>query len=47
MPHDRAAVLCSGLIKRYGDVEVLRGLDLHVREGEFVVGDAGSSTVLA
>jgi len=29
-------ILLKGVVKRYGNVEAVRGIDLHVKEGEFV-----------
>lgn len=45
-----ASVTLSGLIKRYGDVEVIKNLDLEISDGEFVVlvgpSGCGKSTLL-
>jgi polar amino acid transport system ATP-binding protein len=47
---DGDVVVLDGLVKRFGDVEVLRGIDLRVRRGEVVcvIGPSGSgkSTLL-
>ena len=34
MPEASAAIRCRGLVKRYGDVVAVDGLDLEVRRGE-------------
>ncbi len=34
MSEGDAVIVCRGLVKRYGDVEAVRGLDLEVRRGE-------------
>src|SRR5262245_12149375 len=34
MPHPQSAVSCRGLVKRYGDVMAVAGLDLEVHRGE-------------
>jgi multiple sugar transport system ATP-binding protein len=45
-----ADVLLSGVGKAYGDVKILRGIDLHIRDGEFMVfvgpSGCGKSTLL-
>jgi ABC-type polar amino acid transport system ATPase subunit len=50
MPAGRAVVRVEGLVKRFGDLEVLRGIDLEVDEGQVVVifgrSGSGKSTLL-
>ncbi len=45
-----ATVELDGVVKRYGDVEVIHGVDLHIGDGEFLVlvgpSGCGKSTVL-
>jgi multiple sugar transport system ATP-binding protein len=45
-----AEVLLSGVRKAYGDVTILKGVDLHIRDGEFMVfvgpSGCGKSTLL-
>ena len=47
---DKPAILAEGIRKRYGDLEVLKGVDLTVAAGQFtaIMGKAGSgkSTLL-
>ena len=45
-----AEVKLSGVGKAYGDVKILKGIDLHIRDGEFMVfvgpSGCGKSTLL-
>ncbi|HVE06695.1 MAG TPA: sn-glycerol-3-phosphate ABC transporter ATP-binding protein UgpC [Paraburkholderia sp.] len=45
-----AAVQLSGIYKRYGDTQVVHGIDLHIEDGEFVVlvgpSGCGKSTLM-